>query len=202
MPESQATTPLRCFFCPKPRVRLQPVWSRHNADPGKTDATLLALKLQEDCGIHIVTDGERSRTHFVEGFLSHLEGIDNQRRQVIGVRANRYEAEVPTVVGPIKRKGFVHRAEALLARARTTRQLKFTLPGPMTIIDTVANVYYKDKAELAFALAEALNEEARDLERSAWTSSSSTSRRSTSTRRKLPTGAWPRWSVLPKDSHA
>lgn len=130
----------------------------------KDHATLLSLKLQEVCGIHTLTDGEQSRTHFVEGFLSHLEGIDNQQRQIIGVRANRYEAEVPTVVGPIKRKAFVHQSEALLARANTTRQLKFTLPGPMTIIDTVANSYYQSNADLAFALAEALNEEALDLQ--------------------------------------
>jgi 5-methyltetrahydropteroyltriglutamate--homocysteine methyltransferase len=156
---------------PKPLWLAEPkqLWApwKHQGNDliqAKQDATILALKLQEDCGIHTVTDGEQSRTHFVEGFLSNLEGIDNQRRQVIGVRANRYEAEVPTVVGPIRRKAFVHKAEALLARAHTTRQLKFTLPGPMTIIDTVANEYYKDKAELAFALAEALNEEARDLE--------------------------------------
>ena len=101
----------------------------------KRDATLLALKLQEDCGIDIVTDGEQSRQHFVHGFLEFVDGIDFARKVEIGIRADRYKAMVPTVTGALRLKARVHAREAQLARAHTTRKLKFTLPGPMTIVD-------------------------------------------------------------------
>src|ERR1700733_15218359 len=130
----------------------------------KRDATILALKLQEDAGIDIVSDGEQSRQHFVHGFLANLEGIDFSKRVTMGIRNNRYDAEVPTVTGPLRRRGSVHAAEARLARAHTTRALKFTLPGPMTIIDTIANAHYRDRVEMAMAFADLLNEEARELQ--------------------------------------
>jgi 5-methyltetrahydropteroyltriglutamate--homocysteine methyltransferase len=129
----------------------------------KHDATLLALKEQEDAGIDIVTDGEQSRQHFVHGFLAAIDGIDFSRRSRIGIRNNRYEAEVPTVTGPLRRRAFVHAAEARLARAHTARRLKFTLPGPMTIVDTIADAHYGDRIAMAMAFAGLLNEEARDL---------------------------------------
>ena len=130
---------------------------------GKRDATLLALKLQEDAGIDIVTDGEQSRQHFVHGFLESIEGIDFAKRVRMGIRDNRYEAMVPTVTGPLRRRGSVHGVEALIARTHTKRRLKFTLPGPMTIVDTIADEHYGDRVELAMAFAELLNEEAREL---------------------------------------
>ena len=130
---------------------------------GQNDATLLALKLQEDAGIDIVSDGEQARQHFVHGFLEGLDGIDFSRRERIGIRANRYEALVPTVTGPLRRRHAVHAREARLARAHTARRLKFTLPGPMTIVDTVADAHYRDRVAMAMAVADALNEEAREL---------------------------------------
>ena len=130
----------------------------------KLDATVLAVKLQEDAGIDIVGDGEQARVHFVHGFLANLDGIDFGKTSVIGIRADRYKAEVPTVTGPIRRKGSVHGAEAQIARAHTARRLKFTLPGPMTIVDTIADEHYGNRPDLAFAFAAALNEEARELE--------------------------------------
>ena len=129
----------------------------------KRDATLLALKEQEDAGIDIVTDGEQARQHFVHGFLEHIEGVDFARRVTMGIRNNRYNAEVPTVTGPLRRKSNVHGFEAKIARAHTRRRLKFTLPGPMTIVDTIADAHYGDKVALAMAFAALLNEEAREL---------------------------------------
>src|ERR1700719_4313650 len=129
----------------------------------KRDATILALKLQEDAGIDIVSDGEQSRQHFVHGFLEHVAGIDFAAKVRMGIRNNRYEAEVPTVTGPLHRRGSVHAEEARLARAHTGRALKFTLPGPMTIVDTIADRHYGDRVKMAMAFAELLNEEAREL---------------------------------------
>ncbi|MBV9434021.1 MAG: methionine synthase [Hyphomicrobiales bacterium] len=145
--------------------RLWPAWRLEGRalEQGKLDATILAVKLQEDAGIDIVSDGEQARTHFVHGFLANLDGIDFARKTVIGIRADRYKAEVPTVTAPVRRKGSVHAAEARAARAHTRRKLKFTLPGPMTIADTIADEHYRDRAKLAFAFAEVLNEEAREL---------------------------------------
>ena len=129
----------------------------------KRDATLLALKEQEDAGIDIVTDGEQARQHFVHGFLERIEGVDFARRVTMGIRNNRYNAEVPTVTTPLRRKSNVHGFEAKIARAHTRRRLKFTLPGPMTIVDTIADAHYGDKVALAMAFAALLNEEAREL---------------------------------------
>src|SRR5271169_6534975 len=129
----------------------------------KDDATLLALKLQEDAGIDIVCDGEQARQHFVHGFLEAVEGIDFDRRVEMGIRDNRYKAMCPTVVGELRLRSHVHAREARLARAHTSRQLKFTLPGPMTIVDTIADEHYGDRVKMAFAFAALLNEEARGL---------------------------------------
>src|SRR5438876_1091312 len=129
----------------------------------KRDATLLALKLQEDCGIDTVTDGEQSRQHFVHGFLELVDGIDFARKVEIGIRADRYKAMVPTVTGPLRLKGRVHAREAQIARAHTRRKLKFTLPGAMTIVDTIADAHYGDRVKMAMAFADLLNAEARAL---------------------------------------
>jgi 5-methyltetrahydropteroyltriglutamate--homocysteine methyltransferase len=132
-------------------------------DAAKDDATLLAIKLQEDAGIDIVGDGEQSRQHFVHGFLDAVEGIDFDRRVEIGIRNDRYKAMCPTVVGPLRLRSRVHAREARLARAHTTHKLKFTLPGPMTIVDTIADAHYGDRVTMAMAFAALLNEEARGL---------------------------------------
>src|ERR1051325_5576419 len=130
----------------------------------KRDATLLALKEQEDAGIDIVGDSEQSRQHFVHGFLEFVEGIDFSQRGEMGIRNDRYKAMVPTVTGTLRLKGRVHATEARLARAHTKRKLKFTLPGPMTIVDTIADAHYGDRIKMAMAFAELLNTEARALE--------------------------------------
>src|SRR5674476_568037 len=130
----------------------------------KRDATLLAIKMQEDAGIDIVTEGEQARQHFVHGFLEKIEGIDFAHKVEMGIRKDRYKAMVPQVVAPLTLKGRVHADEARVARTHTTRKLKFTLPGPMTIIDTIADKYYGDRVKMAFAFADLLNEEARALQ--------------------------------------
>jgi 5-methyltetrahydropteroyltriglutamate--homocysteine methyltransferase len=129
----------------------------------KADATLLALKVQEDAGIDVVTEGEQSRQHFVHGFLELVDGIDFNRKVEMGIRADRYKAMVPTVTGALRLRSRVHASEARLARAHTTRKLKITLPGPMTIVDTIADAHYGDRVRMAIAFAGLLNEEARAL---------------------------------------
>jgi 5-methyltetrahydropteroyltriglutamate--homocysteine methyltransferase len=146
--------------------KLWPQWKLAGAelDAGKRDATLIALKLQEDCGIDIVTDGEQSRQHFVHGFLEFVDGIDFAHKVEMGIRADRYKAMVPQVVGDLKLRGRVHAAEARFARAHTRHKLKLTLPGPMTIVDTVADAHYGDRPKMAMAFAALLNAEARALQ--------------------------------------
>jgi 5-methyltetrahydropteroyltriglutamate--homocysteine methyltransferase len=129
----------------------------------KDDATLLALKLQEDAGIDIVCDGEQARQHFVHGFLETVAGIDFDRRVEMGIRNNRYKAMCPTVIGELRLRSRVHAREARLARAHTSRKLKLTLPGPMTIVDTIADAHYGDRVKMAMAFAALLNEEVRGL---------------------------------------
>ena len=157
------------FWLAKPKTLWAP-WAQQGEalEEAKRDATLLILKEQEDAGIDIVTDGEQSRQHFVHGFLEQIDGIDFDRRVAMGIRKNRYTAEVPTVTATLKRKGPVHKTEAALARAHTGRKLKFTLPGPMTIIDTIADEHYGDRIAMAMRFAELLNEEALELVKSAF----------------------------------
>ncbi|MBA2963887.1 MULTISPECIES: methionine synthase [Ramlibacter] len=146
--------------------KLWPQWKLQGDElrQAKADATLLWIKAQEDAGLSTVGDGEQSRQHFVHGFLEQVEGIDFEHKVKMGIRDNRYDAMVPQVVAPLRLKGRVHAFEAQLARAHTDRKLKFTLPGPMTIVDTVADRHYGDRVKLAMAFAELLNQEALALQ--------------------------------------
>src|SRR5947209_7573878 len=146
---------------PKPEWLAEPntLWApwRSKGDElarAKRDATMLAVKLQEDAGVDIVTEGEQARQHFVHGFLEKVEGIDFAHKVEMGIRKDRYKAMVPQVVAPLTLRGRVHADEARVARTHTTRKLKFTLPGPMTIADTVADRHYGLDVKKAFALGQ------------------------------------------------
>jgi 5-methyltetrahydropteroyltriglutamate--homocysteine methyltransferase len=146
--------------------KLWPQWRQQGDDlvQAKRDATLLWIKAQEDAGLDIIGDGEQARQHFVHGFVEHIDGIDFEHKVTMGIRDNRYDAQVPQVISALKLKGRVHAMEAQLLRAHTKKKIKFTLPGPMTIVDTVADRFYGDKVKMAFAFAELLNQEALALQ--------------------------------------
>ena len=146
--------------------KLWPQWQSAGADlqQAKLDATLLWIKTQEDAGLDVIGDGEMSRQHFVHGFLEQVAGIDFEHKVEMGIRNDRYKAMVPQVVAALSLKGRVHATEARFLRAHTQRRIKFTLPGPMTIVDTVADRFYGDRVKLAFAFAELLNQEALALQ--------------------------------------
>ena len=156
---------------PKPAWLAQPnqLWAPwvpegESLAEAKRDATRLAIRDQERAGIDILSDGEQSRRHFVTGYLEHLNGIDFERLVTMRIR-QRYDARVPQVVGPVTRPRPVHSDDVRLMRAETDHPIKYTLPGPMTIIDTLHDAYYKDRSRLAMAFAKILNQEARELEK-------------------------------------
>jgi 5-methyltetrahydropteroyltriglutamate--homocysteine methyltransferase len=145
--------------------KLWPIWRLEGQalQDGKERAALEWLREQEAAGIDVVGDGEQFRIHFVHGFLEQLEGIDWNRKTRMGIRNNRYEADVPTVTGPLARPKAIHAADAAFMRAHTTQRLKVTLPGPMTICDTLADGYYGRREDMAMRFAELLNAEAKEL---------------------------------------
>src|SRR5258708_6423559 len=131
-------------------------------EEGKRDAVRLVLALQEKAGIDIVSDGEQTRRHFVNGYMEKLAGIDFQNLKTVRIR-NRYDANVPRVVGPVARPKPVHSDDARFLRSATSKAIKFTLPGPMTMVDTLHDDYYGSREKLALAFAAILNQEAREL---------------------------------------
>lgn len=130
---------------------------------GMEDAVRLAVRDQETAGIDIVTDGEQTRRHFVTTFIEGLDGVDMLNRATVRIR-QRYDASVPRVVGPVARTHSVYVDDARFLRAQTNRPIKFQLPGPMTMVDTLSDEHYRDREELAMAFAAILNAESRELE--------------------------------------
>ena len=130
---------------------------------GLRDAVRLVLREQESAGIDIVTDGEQTRRHFVTTLIENLDGVDFEHKKTVRIR-NRYDAEVPMVVGPVARTRPIFAEHAKFLRAETDRRVKFTLPGPMTMVDTLYDGYYKSREKLAREFAQILNAEARELE--------------------------------------
>ena len=131
-------------------------------DEGKRDAVRLAVRDQEQAGIDIVTDGEQTRRHFVTTFIEGLDGVDFEHKRTVRIR-NRYDAAVPVVVGTVARRHPIYVDDAAFVRGQTTRAVKYTLPGPMTMVDTLYDAHYGSREKLAFAFAEILNEEARAI---------------------------------------
>ena len=129
---------------------------------GKRDAVRLALADQEHAGIDIVSDGEQTRRHFVTTFIESLDGVDFAHKKTVRIR-NRYDADVPVVVGPVARRAPAFAEDAAFLVASTERRVKFTLPGPMTMVDTLYDSHYRSREKLAWAFAEILNEEARAI---------------------------------------
>ena len=129
----------------------------------KRDAVRLVLFDQEHAGIDIVTDGEQTRRHFVTTFLEGLDGVDFANKKTVRIR-NRYDADVPMVVGPVARRHPIFVDDARFLRGETDRKVKYTLPGPMTMVDTLYDGYYKSREKSAWAFAEILNDEARAIE--------------------------------------
>lgn len=146
--------------------KLWPAW-RLSGEPlerAKERASMEWLRHQKDAGIHILTGGEQHRIHFVHGFLENIQGIDWEKKTPMGIRDNRYTVDVPTVTGPVSSPQPVHLDEVQFLRSQTNRPIKFTLTGPMTICDTIANAHYATRADMAIAFADILNNEARKLE--------------------------------------
>ncbi len=155
---------------PKPAWLAEPetLWSPwklsgEDLAAGKQDALRLAVDDQRQAGIDILGDGEQTRQHFVTTFIEQLAGVDFEKRETVRIR-NRYDASVPTVVGSVSRPKSVFVEDARFLRAQTDRPIKWTLPGPMTMIDTLYDAHYRSREKLAWAFAEILNEEARELE--------------------------------------
>ncbi len=130
---------------------------------GKQDALRLSLQEQQHAGIDIVSDGEQTRQHFVTTFIEHLSGVDFEKRETVRIR-NRYDASVPTVVGAVSRPRPVFVEDAKFLRRQTTQPIKWALPGPMTMIDTLYDAHYRSREKLAWEFAKILNEEAKELE--------------------------------------
>ncbi len=154
---------------PKPTWLAQPevLWSPWKLEgqeltDGKRDALRIALQEQLRSGVDIVSDGEQTRQHFVTTFIEHLNGVDFENRQTVKIR-DRYEASVPSVVGPVSRQKAVFVEDAKFLRSQTDKPIKWALPGPMTMVDTLYVAHYKSRKELALEFAKILNEEAKEL---------------------------------------
>ncbi|WP_312157728.1 methionine synthase [Acinetobacter variabilis] len=155
---------------PKPSWLAEPeqLWSPWKLEgeqllDAKRDALSLSLHEQLQAGINIVSDGEQTRQHFVTTFIEHLEGVDFEKRETVRIR-NRYDASVPSVVGAVARKKPVFVDDAKFLRSQTKQPIKWALPGPMTMIDTLYDAHYKSREKLAWEFAKILNQEALELE--------------------------------------
>jgi 5-methyltetrahydropteroyltriglutamate--homocysteine methyltransferase len=154
---------------PKPSWLAEPeaLWSPWKLEgealvQGQKDALCVLLNEQQQAGIDIVSDGEQTRQHFVTTFIEHLNGVDFENRRTVKIR-DRYDASVPSVVGPVSRQKPVFVEHAKFLRQQTDQPIKWALPGPMTMIDTLYDAHYESREQLAWEFAKILNQEAKDL---------------------------------------
>jgi len=147
-----------------PRVRAREIWRVPSEflEQAQDDATIVAIRDMERAGIEIVTDGEIRRESYSNRFATALEGMDLDHPGTALDRTG-HPNPVPRVVGPIRRTRPVERRDVEFLRANTDRIVKATLPGPFTMSQQAQDDHYHDDEALAMALAEAVNEEVRDL---------------------------------------
>lgn len=128
----------------------------------KHDALRITVQEQQQAGIDIISDGEQTRQHFVTTFIEHLSGVDFENRQTVKIR-DRYDASVPTVFDAVSRQKPVFVEDAKFLREQTQQPIKWCLPGPMTMVDTLYDAHYKSREKLAWEFAKILNQEAKEL---------------------------------------
>jgi 5-methyltetrahydropteroyltriglutamate--homocysteine methyltransferase len=147
-----------------PRVRAAELW-RVGPDylqQAHDDATLLAIRAQEDAGLDIVTDGEIRRESYSNAFATALDGIDIDNPGSALDRSG-HPNPVPRIIGPISRRHPVNVEALKFLRAHTDRTIKVTVPGPFTMSEQAQNDYYPSKEAAAFGYAGAVNAEVADL---------------------------------------
>ena len=164
LPTSTAGSLPKPFWLAEPEQLWSP-WKLEGKEllSGKQDALRVILQEQQQAGIDIVSDGEQTRQHFVTTFIENLSGVDFENKKTVRIR-NRYDASVPGIVGPVNRRKSVFVEDAKFLRQQTDQPIKWALPGPMTMVDTLYDDYYQDRKALAWEFAKALNEEAKELE--------------------------------------
>lgn len=164
LPTSTAGSLPKPAWLAEPETLWSP-WKLQGAEliDGKQDALRVALQEQQQAGVDIVSDGEQTRQHFVTTFIEHLNGVDFENRKTVTIR-NRYEASVPSVIGPVSRSKPVFVEDAKFLRSQTKQPIKWALPGPMTMIDTLYDEHYQSREQLAWEFAKILNQEAKELE--------------------------------------
>jgi 5-methyltetrahydropteroyltriglutamate--homocysteine methyltransferase len=147
-----------------PRVRARELWRIPETllEEAQNDATLLAIRAQEQAGLDIITDGEIRRESYSNRFATALEGVDIDHPGTALDRSG-HPNPVPRVVGRIRRKHPVEVADVRFLRANTSRPIKMTVPGPFTMSQQAQNEYYATEAEAAMDYAAAVNAEIRDL---------------------------------------
>jgi len=147
-----------------PRVRARELWRIPEAylAEAQDDATLVAIRSQEEIGIDIVTDGEIRRESYSNRFATALEGVDTDNPGQ-GLDRSGNPTTLPRIVGKIRRKHAVEVPDLLFLRKHTSRKIKITVPGPFTMSEQAKNEFYKSSAEAAMDYAAAVNEEIRDL---------------------------------------
>ena len=164
LPTSSAGSLQKPSWLAEPETLWSP-WKLQGSElvDGKHDALRISLQEQQTAGVDIVSDGEQTRQHFVTTFIEHLNGVDFENRKTVKIR-DRYDASVPTVVGPVSRTKSVFVEDAKFLRQQTSQSIKWALPGPMTMIDTLYDDHYKSREKLAWEFAKILNQEAKELE--------------------------------------